>query len=271
MSFNPVIKDWQGQVVWLVGASSGIGRATATALHAQGATVYVSARNAQALNEWVLTHPGMDALGRPRAQALPLDVNDLEAIHRAARSIAATHPLDLVLYCAGYYKDMRATAFDLGDMLQHQSINYVGALHVLDAVLPLMIERSRLKPNQAAGHISLVSSVAGFRGLPNSLAYGPTKAALINLAETLYVDLSPLRLGVSVINPGFVETPLTAQNKFTMPALISPEQAAAAILSGWRDGLFEIHFPKRFTRWLKLLRLLPYRLYFPLIKKFTGL
>jgi NAD(P)-dependent dehydrogenase (short-subunit alcohol dehydrogenase family) len=116
-----------------------------------------------------------------------------------------------------------------------------------------------------------VSSVAGFRGLPQSLAYGPTKAALINLAETLYIDLHDRGMGVSVINPGFVETPLTAQNRFAMPALITPAQAATEILAGWGRGEFEIHFPKRFTRWMHLLRLLPYGFYFRATRKFTGL
>ena len=115
------------------------------------------------------------------------------------------------------------------------------------------------------------SSVAGFRGLPKSLAYGPTKAALINLAEALYLDLHDLGMGVSVINPGFVATPLTAGNDFTMPALISPEAAAAAIVQGWERGHFDIHFPKRFTRVMKLLRVLPYRWYFPAVRRFTGL
>jgi short-subunit dehydrogenase len=135
---------------------------------------------------------------------------------------------------------------------------------VLDAVLPGLIARG-------SGHISLISSVAGFRGLPKSLAYGPTKAALTNLAETLYLDLEPLGLGVSVVHPGFVQTPLTAQNDFSMPSLITPEQAAAAMLDGWARGAFDIHYPKRFTRWMKLLRLLPYRAYFPAVRRFTGL
>jgi short-subunit dehydrogenase len=113
--------------------------------------------------------------------------------------------------------------------------------------------------------------VAGFRGLPKSLAYGPTKAALINLAEALYYDVSPHGIGVSLINPGFVETPLVANNDFPMPALISPEQAATEILKGWRKGEFHIHFPKRFTRVLLLLRLLPYRWYFALIRRGTGM
>jgi short-subunit dehydrogenase len=183
---------------------------------------------------------------------------------QAAEQVRARQPLDLVLYCAGHYQAMRAQQFDLDEMLKHQSINYVGALNLLQAVLPPMLALGQ-------GHVSLVSSVAGFRGLPQSLAYGPTKAALINLAEALYLDVHDAGLGVSVVNPGFVETPLTAQNTFKMPGLISPEQAALDTLAGWAKGEFEIHYPKSFTRWMKLLRLLPYRWYFPLVKKMTGL
>jgi len=124
---------------------------------------------------------------------------------------------------------------------------------------------------QRAGHLSLVSSVAGYRGLPKSLAYGPTKAALINLAETLYLDLHPLGLGVSVVNPGFVETPLTAGNDFKMPALITPEQAAGEMVRGWERGAFEMNFPKRFTLWLKAMRHLSDGLYFAAIRRSTGL
>ena len=113
--------------------------------------------------------------------------------------------------------------------------------------------------------------MAGWRGLPNGLAYGPTKAALTHLAETLYMDLQDQGIGVSVVNPGFVATPLTAQNQFTMPALISPEQAAQDMLKGWAQGQFDIHFPKRFTRLLLLLRVLPYRWYFALVRRGTGM
>jgi short-subunit dehydrogenase len=149
-------------------------------------------------------------------------------------------------------------------MLRHQDVNYTGALRVLDAVLPELLPQQR-------GHISLISSVAGFRGLPQSLAYGPTKAALINLAEALYYDLRPHGIGVSVINPGFVETPLIAGNDFPMPALITPAKAAQEILKAWRKGEFHIHFPKRFTRMLLLLRMLPYRWYFALVRRGTGM
>ncbi len=256
MPHNLPINDWRGKTVWLVGASSGIGRATAKALHAQGAKVIVSARSLPTLDLFAAEHPG--------ATVLAMDATDAASVEAAAQSVLAAGPLDVVLYCAGYYKEMRATEFDLADMLRHNQVNYVGALYLLAAVLPHFLARK-------AGHISLVSSVAGYRGLPQSLAYGPTKAALINLAETLHVDLKDSHISVSLICPGFVETPLTAQNKFTMPGLIKPEQAAQEILRGWAKGEFEIHFPKRFTRLMKALALLPPVLYFPLIRKFTGL
>ncbi|RYX94574.1 MAG: SDR family NAD(P)-dependent oxidoreductase [Comamonadaceae bacterium] len=256
MSMNPRLDDWHGRTVWLVGASTGIGRATASALHAAGARVIVSARNAQALDSFTAEHPG--------AVAMPMDVADAADVARAGAAVLALGGLDGVMYCAGYYTGQRATAWSLSEMLKHEQVNYTGVLYVLDAVLPHLLSRR-------AGFISLVSSVAGFRGLPKSLAYGPTKAALINLAETLYQDLRESGIAVHVINPGFVETQLTAQNEFDMPALITPQEAAAEIMTGWAQGRFEIHFPKRFTLWMKFLRVLPYRLYFPLVRRATGL
>lgn len=253
---NPPITDWRSRSVWLIGASSGIGLATAQALHAAGARVIVSARKAELLQQFVDANPG--------AQALVLDVSDTQAIARAAAYVQEQQGLDVVVYCAGYYKPLRANAYSLDEMLRHQEVNYVGALRVLDAVLPPLLA-------QGHGHISLVASVAGYRGLPQSLAYGPTKAALIHLTEALYLDVSTQGLGVSVVNPGFVETPLTAGNEFHMPALIQPAEAARQMLRGWAQGAFEIHYPKRFTLWLKLMRVLPYRLYFALVRRMTGL
>ena len=216
MALNPRIRSWAGRTAWLVGASTGIGRATASRLHGLGARVIVSARNQGALDKFVAE--------------------------------------------------------------RHVQINHVGALVMLDAVLPHLLAQARKSqtgkagaPDPFRGHISLVSSVAGYRGLPQSLAYGPTKAALINLAETLHLDLEPLGVGVSVINPGFVETPLTAQNAFRMPAMITPEQAAVAIVRGWQAGDLEIHFPKRFTLWLKALRHLGYGAYFAAVRRSTSL
>lgn len=256
MGLNQKITNWQGRRVWLVGASTGIGLACAQALRAAGAQVVVSARKPQAVLDWA----AQDSCVQWRA----LDVCDPAQVQATAHALLAEGPLDMVVYAAGYYQAQRATAMDLTQLLQHDRVNYQGALHVLDAVLPGMLA-------QGSGHISLLSSVAGWRGLPNGLAYGPTKAALTHLAETLYLDLQDAGIGVSVVNPGFVDTPLTAQNEFTMPALISPKEAAREMLQGWAQGQFDIHFPKRFTRWLKLLRVLPYRWYFPLVRRFTGL
>lgn len=259
MAFNPLMVDWHRRTVWLVGASSGIGMALATQLHAQGARVLISARQADLLEAFAVAHPG--------SVALPLDVTDPAAVAKvacAAQAAAIDGRIDLVVYCAGFYRPLRADTFDLDVALRHQQVNVQGALHVLAAILPVVIA-------QGSGHVSLVGSVAGYQGLPQSLAYGPTKAALLNLAETLYLDLSPRRIGVSIINPGFVRTPLTQANDFKMPALQTPEQAATAIMKGWARGRFEIHFPWRFTMWLKLMRHLPYRWYFPLVRRFTGI
>ena len=261
MPLNPRLDEWAGKTVWLVGASTGIGRATASRLHALGAKVVVSARKRPALDEFVASHAG--------SLALPLDATDRAALQSATAQIVHERGgIDLTMYCAGTYTAMRASDFKLEVALQHVQVNYVGALLLLDALLPTLRAQAA---SGRGGHLSLVSSVAGFRGLPQSLAYGPTKAALTHLAETLYLDLQPLKLGVSVIHPGFVETPLTAQNEFHMPALMSPEAAALAIVRGWERGDFEMHFPKRFTLWLKGLRHLGYGPYFAAVRRSTGM
>lgn len=256
MSLNAPITDWTHRRVWLIGASSGIGRSTAELLHRKGARVIVSARSVPALDALALQCPGL--------QVLALDATDESAVKAAAAQLLAAGPLDLVMYCAGTYAAVRAQDMQTADIAHHMQVNYMGAIYVIAATLPAMLAAGH-------GHISLVSSVAGYRGLPKSLAYGPTKAALINLAETLYIDLHDAGIGVSVVNPGFVQTPLTAQNTFHMPALISPEQAAIDIVANWERGRFEIHFPKRFTRVMKLLSMLPYGLYFKATRRFTGL
>jgi short-subunit dehydrogenase len=171
--------------------------------------------------------------------------------------------VDVAVYLAGDYVPMRAWEFERRAARRMIKVNLTGAMAFAAVLTPLLL-------GQKQGQIAFVSSVAGYRGLPKALVYGPTKAALINFAETLHLDLAPRGVGVRVINPGFVATPLTAQNDFAMPALITPEEAAREILRGFGTTSFEIHFPKRFTRVLKLLRLLPHRLYFPLIRRITG-
>jgi NAD(P)-dependent dehydrogenase (short-subunit alcohol dehydrogenase family) len=256
MPANPRLDDWRDRVAWVVGASSGIGRATAAQLHAAGAVVVVSARDAAALDDFVATHPG--------SLALPLDVGDRAAFAAALPQVLAQRGrIDLAMYCAGHYRALDATRFDLDQMLAHLQVNYVGALHLLEVLLPQLLA-------QRHGHLSLVASVAGYRGLPKAMGYGPSKAALQHLAETLYLDLQPRGIGVSVVNPGFVATGLTAGNRFEMPALLMPEQAATAIVRGWAKGRFDIHFPKRFTAWMKLLELLPHGLYVAAVRRVTG-
>jgi len=136
----------------------------------------------------------------------------------------------------------------------------VGALNCLDVVIKKMLV-------QKSGHIALVASVAGYIGLPKSMSYGASKAALINLAETLYAELSHFNINVSVINPGFVKTRLTDLNNFKMPAIIEAEEAAQIIIKDLEAKKFEIHFPKKFTIWLKILRILPYSLMLFFTKK----
>ncbi|WP_426112414.1 SDR family NAD(P)-dependent oxidoreductase [Massilia sp. PWRC2] len=255
---NPRIDHWQDRRVWLIGASTGIGAAAARLLLARGARVALSARKREPLEQLAAASPS-------KALVLPMDVLDHGAIVRSRDDIkAAWGGIDLVLVLAGGYNEMRADAIDLVAAEAMIDLNIRGAYYVLDAVIPQLLA-------QGAGGIGLVASVAGYGGLPKALVYGPTKAALINLTECLYLDLHDKGIGVYQINPGFVDTPLTAGNDFKMPALMSADDAALAMVDGIERGHFHIHFPKRFTFGLRLARLLPYRLYFWLIHKVTGL
>lgn len=254
---NPPIRDWQGRRVWLMGASSGIGEALARALAAAGARVALSARRAERIAAL--------AGELPQALALPCDATDGEAMAGARDRLAADWGgVDVAIYLAGDYVPMRAWDYAPQAAARMVAVNFAGAMAFAAALTPLLLK-------QGNGQLAFVSSVAGYRGLPKALVYGPTKAALINFAETLYLDLAPRGLSVFLINPGFVATPMTAANDFEMPALISPQQAAEEIIAGFGRGSFEIHFPRRFTYWLKLLRLLPYGLYFALVRRFTRL
>lgn len=249
---NPTFTDWRGKRVWLVGASSGIGAAIARELAGRGARLALSARRADKLQ----------ALAIADALVLPCDATDSASLAAARKGLlAAWGGVDLVIYLAGDYVPMGADNFDLALAEQVLAVNFNGALRLAATVLPDL---------QTGGGIAFVASVAGYRGLPKALCYGPGKAALIHFAEVLHLDLAPKGIGVWVINPGFVATQLTAKNDFAMPALLTPEQAAIAAVDGFKSANFEIHFPKRFSRLLKLLALLPYRWYFPLIRRLTG-
>jgi len=256
-AMNPRIRNWKGARVWVIGASTGIGAATASLLLTKGAQVALSARNASALQTL--------ADNNSLALVLPLDITQHADVQKAHDHLLSTWGgIDIVLIVAGVYNEMRADSIDMTVVNQVLDINLRGMFNCLDVVLPTLLK-------QTYGGIGMVSSVAGFSGLPKALVYGPTKAALINLCESLYFDLNRRGNAVYLINPGFVKTPATVNNDFAMPALISAEQAAKEILVGMEQGQFHIHFPKRFTNWLRFARLLPYRWYFYLIHKVTGL
>jgi NAD(P)-dependent dehydrogenase (short-subunit alcohol dehydrogenase family) len=257
MALNPKITDWKGLRVWILGASAGIGAALARELARRGARVAGTARNVEALEK---------ALGAcPGALALPGDVTRPETIAAACdRVVAEWGGIDMAVFMAGTYTAARAWDVPVEGARSEVEINLMGAFNGVALVLPQMLQQGR-------GALVLVSSVAGYRGLPNSLVYGATKSALINMAETLYLDLAPRGVAVHLVNPGFVRTPLTDKNTFRMPALIEADEAARRIADGIEAGRFEIHFPKRFTGWLKLLEMLPYRWYFAAVRRFTGL
>lgn len=257
MSLNPPIRDWARQRVWVIGASTGIGLALARELLGRGARVAVSARRAELLEA--------EFAGQSNALRLPLDITEPAALERALESIvAAWDGLDLGIVMAGTYQPLRAWELTPETIRGTMETNVYGVMNA-----SALIVRRCLA--QGSGHVSIVSSVAGYRGLPKAAVYGPSKAAMINFAETLWLDLAGKGVGASVVNPGFVRTPLTAGNDFPMPHLMEPEDAARAMIAGYEAGEFEIHFPKAFSRQLKLLRHLPYRLYFRLIKRATGL
>ena len=252
---NPKINDWRGRRVWLVGASSGIGAAVAHELASRGARLALSARRLDALQ-------ALQAHGLADALLLPCDATDAAGLADArARVLAAWGGVDLVVYLAGDYVPMRADSFDLATAERVIEVNFNGALRLTSTVLGDLA---------AGGGIAFVASVAGYRGLPKALCYGPGKAALIHFAEVLHIDLAPRGIGVWLVNPGFVATRLTARNDFSMPALLTPQQAARALVDGFARGRFEIHFPRRFTYLMKLAALLPYSAYFALLRRFSG-
>jgi NAD(P)-dependent dehydrogenase (short-subunit alcohol dehydrogenase family) len=242
---NKPVHDWHGRRIWVIGASSGIGAALAQQALAAGARVALSARRLELLEKV--------AGGHPQALVAPLDVLYPDGWHdQYARICDAFGGVDLLLFCVAQYQPERSWEVREEQAEYTLRTNLSSVYAGLATVLPGMIATQR-------GGIALVASAAGYVGLPGASVYGPGKAALINLAEILYSDLHRKGIDVYLINPGFVQTKLTAKNSFAMPAMQTPEQAASAIWAGIGRGLFEIHFPRRFTGWLKLLQMLPFR------------
>lgn len=236
------------KTVWITGASSGIGRQLAVSFARDGAKVAISARSAVKLQEL--------AASSPNIHSYPADVADGTAIAETAATIwRDLGGIELVILNAGVWHPMGAENYDLPGAMQSMDVNYGGVINCLQPVMRAMLSRG-------SGHIAIVSSVAGYRGLPKSAAYGPTKAALNNLAESLYPELRAKGVRLTLISPGFVATPMTDVNKFPMPFLVSTEDAAAYIRRGLARDTFEIVFPWRMALMMKTLRLLPQRLFF---------
>jgi NAD(P)-dependent dehydrogenase (short-subunit alcohol dehydrogenase family) len=245
------------KTIWIVGASTGIGRDTALAFARGGVKVAASARRPELLDALV-------AEGGGNITAFPLDVTDTTNVAHVAGQVRAHFgEIDTVLYAAATWNNDIGSQARVAAVAPMFEVNIYGALRVIEAVLPRMKERR-------AGRFVVISSVAGFRGLPRALAYGASKAALTHIAECLRFECQPLGVTVQVVHPGFVKTPLTDKNDFKMPFLMSAEAAAARMVAGMCHNQFEITYPRRFTYLLKLLRLLPYRLYFALVRKATA-
>ena len=253
------IRDFSGSRIWVIGASSGIGAACAKAFIERGAKVALSSRRVAPLEQLAAS------AAVNQATVLPVDVTQENQIVNAYQQILQIWGgIDLLLFVSGVYKPLRASNFDIQIAEQTIDANLLGPMRAVATVLPDMLKAH-------SGHIAIVGSVAGYSGLPKALAYGPSKAAIINFCETLYYDLLPQGISVHMISPGFVATEATAQNDFEMPALITADQAANEILSGLEKGEFDIHFPKRFSRFLKFLRILPYPLYFWIVRRFVKI
>ncbi|MGY6569999.1 MAG: SDR family NAD(P)-dependent oxidoreductase [Salinarimonas sp.] len=248
-------------VAWVTGASQGIGEAVCLRLAKDGWTVIASARSADKLAALAERAEGLP--GRIVAQAL--DVTDGTAVEDAMRATIAKHgPVALAILNAGTYLVDNAESLSDETLRPTIDLNLISVAQCLKTVLAPMREAGK-------GHVQIVSSVSGYRGLPNAVSYGASKAALINMAESLKLDFDRLGLTLQLVNPGFVKTPLTDKNEFPMPFLISAETAADRMVDAVASRRFEVTFPRRFTFILKIMRCLPYSLYFPIVRRITGL
>lgn len=232
-----------GSIVWITGASGGIGAAVADEALRRGAIVHGTARGVEVLEA--------RAAAVDRFHAAPGDVTDPEAMRAIVGRIRDEHGrIDLAILNAGTWIPMGAADFDLDGFRRSVEVNLMGMANGIDAVLPAMLERG-------SGTIAGVASVAGYRGLPGAAAYGATKAAQINLLESLRIDAGRRGIDVVTVNPGFVDTEMTGANDFPMPFMVSPERAGRAICDGLERGRREIVFPRRMAVTMKTLRLVP--------------
>jgi len=247
----------EGKTIWLTGASSGIGEALALRLVKVNCRVAISARRPDALDQIVAKAAGLPG----RMVAVPVDVTDPAAVKAAAARIEKElGPVDVLITSAGTYIPTEADSFNAAEYGRIMNLNYQGTLHCVEAVLPGMIQRR-------SGHLVPISSLVGYRGMPRSCSYGASKAALINFFEGLRFDLLRHNVAVTIINPGFVKTPLTDKNDFEMPFLVDAETSAEHIVRGIEREKFEVHYPWQLSWIFKLLRVIPFPLYHAFIAR----
>jgi|TARA_B110000211_G_scaffold192904_1_gene220388 short-subunit dehydrogenase len=241
--------------IWITGASSGIGKSLAEKFASEGWKVAVSARRKGILDEMA---------SNENISSYPLDVTNQDQISNVFLNIINDFGnLDLCVFSSGTYDPKLEQEINIKQNKFVMETNFFGVLYCIKSV-------EKYFKDKKAGHISIVSSIAAYRGLPNSSGYGPSKAALTNLTESLYFDFKKHNVRISLVSPGFIRTPLTDKNDFPMPFIRSPEFAAEKMFNGLTKGkAFETHFPKQLTLFLKFLRILPYRLYLFLIDKFV--
>ena len=244
------------KTIWITGASTGIGRALAIKFAKNGWNVAASARRENLLKE-------LEELSQD-IYSFPLDVTDKEKCKEVFKKIEDKFKtIDISFFSTGTWDPGKEKEIDVDQIENVLKVNFFGTLNCIKSV-------EKYYRNKKSGHISIVSSIAGYRGLPNSTGYGPSKSALNNLAESLFFDFKRYGVRVSLISPGFIKTPMTDKNDFKMPFLRTTDFAADKIYEGLvNSNKFEIHFPKQLTLILKLLRILPYTLYLKLISKLT--
>ena len=242
------MRSYNGKTVWIIGASSGIGRALVYELDRRGAKIVMSARSTEKLQKIAqdLTHS---------AAVESLDVTDMDAVKAAGERVVQTYAPDSVIYLAATYTPAGKSDTSLEAMQKVLSVNLGGAFNVFETLRSYFKKRGK-------GQIVLCGSVAAYRGLPFGQPYSATKAGILNYAQSLKAEMNVYGIDVRVISPGFVDTGLTAQNTFKMPMIIQPDKAAKYIADGLQSRKFEIHFPRRFTCFVKVFSMLPYWIYF---------
>ncbi len=247
------MQNYNNKNIWIIGASFGIGEELYFQLSKFGANLIISARSSKKLEKIIGDNKNH--------LTLEMDVTDEISVNLAVEKLQQNfQKIDLIIFCAGIYQPMNIDNFDLKKAKEISKTNYVGMLNLLAAILP-MIKQKNL------GHLAIISSVASYFGMNNSLSYGASKAALSNLAESLYLELQKYEVKVQLINPGFVKTRLTGQNNFRMPFIITPQKAVEIIIKELKTNKFEIFFPKNFVWAMKLIRFLPDKIKLAILSK----